>query len=199
MFLFQNETGIDTSKCKYSDETFYSISRPEAAEFISSCIRKLIPNCNEKSILDATAHVGGNTLNFAKYFKNVLACEIQPEYAKMLKHNISLYHRKNVEVIQDDCIEIMIHKFISVDVVFIDPPWGGKEYKNKPIVSFSLQNQKLSDVVKHLINENKSVILKLPLNYDTTEFIDICARKYNLVFEFKKKSIFLVLIFLPII
>ena len=55
-----------------------------------------------------------------------------------------------------------------IDVVFLDPIWGA-DYKKKESVTLSLINDlnlTLEQIISNIINKNKSVIIKVPLNYN---------------------------------
>ena len=62
------------NELKYDVEGLWSITQPSEANIISILIQSDI-GYNSK-ILDATAGIGGNTISFANYFKNVTAIEI---------------------------------------------------------------------------------------------------------------------------
>lgn len=129
----------------------------------------IISHCNEKNIkyndiiiTDATAGLGGNTLSFAKLFKHVNAIEKDYDTFKILENNLKEYCYSNVTLINDDFINV--YGSFRQHVVFIDPPWGGKNYmKHKDL------RLKMSDTeIEHLCDllRNNIIVLKLPINYD---------------------------------
>lgn len=120
-------------------------------------------------ITEMTAGVGGNVLNFAKYFKYVNAIEIDPIRYSYLDKNIKLYEYDNVNCYNNDSINLLIKADdIVQDIVFFDPPWGGKDYKlfTKLRLKFGSYN---IETVCHILfqrTRNKMIIMKLPNNYD---------------------------------
>lgn len=129
----------------------------------------IISHCNEKNIkyndiiiTDATTGLGGNTLSFAKLFQHVNAIEKEYETYKILENNLREYGYSNVTLINDDFMNV--YKSFHQHVIFIDPPWGGKNYmKHKQL------RLKMSDIdIEYLCGllRNNIIVLKLPINYD---------------------------------
>jgi len=161
-------------KMVYDDESLWSISLPNDADLITSIISKSV---NNYKIFDAMAGIGGNTIGFAKYFKNVVSVEINLDRFELLKQNVEIYcNNTNVELINDTCINYLNNDY---DVYFFDPPWGGINYKNNNKLSFMIDNYKLSDLVKHIRNiNNAKIYFKLPNNYNFTEFDIFKYKRY---------------------
>lgn len=110
---------------------------------------------NDELVVDGMAGIGGNTMGFLKYWKNVLALELDPVRANMLRFNTELWetwqnYRENSES-QKPTIRMMNTCFIDFlssflistgdpnnltksSVLFLDPPWVGghqPQYKEK--------------------------------------------------------------------
>jgi uncharacterized UBP type Zn finger protein len=83
---------------------------------------------------------------------------------------------------------------IYQDVIFIDPPWGGKSYKDFETVSITIGDNTLEDICEKIRIDKlcKMIILKLPLNYNIENFSD--QLKENMQIEQLPKM--LVLVFL---
>lgn len=172
---------------KYDTEGLYSITMPDEAKIISELILKNIDKNN--IIMDCTAGLGGNSLSFCKYFKKVIAYEINKERYDILCNNIVLYEHTNISIYNDNCIE-NLNKHIC-DVYFFDPPWGGPDYKKEQNLSLTLSNKSLNDIVKYIfnININATVCFKLPYNYNFNEFNNM---KY---YKKKIKNMVIILIY----
>jgi 16S rRNA G966 N2-methylase RsmD len=120
-------------------------------------------------ITEMTAGVGGNVLNFAKYFKYVNAIEINTIRYNYLNKNIKLYDFNNVNCYNDDSLCLLINKDdIVQDIIFFDPPWGGKDYKLFTNLRLKFGNFSIENVCKVLFQRerNKMIVIKLPNNYD---------------------------------
>ena len=132
------------------------------SQSLSKKMKKLV-------ITEMTAGVGGNVLNFAKYFKYVNAIEIDPLRYNYLDKNIKLYEYDNVNCYNDDSINLLIkHDDIVQDIIFFDPPWGGKDYKLYYKLRLKFVNYAIEEICHILFqrDRNKMIIMKLPNNYD---------------------------------
>ncbi|BCS83265.1 putative RNA methylase [Cotonvirus japonicus] len=120
-------------------------------------------------ITEMTAGVGGNVLNFAKYFKYVNAIEINNERYKYLNNNIKLYDYTNVNCYNNNSIDLLIEKDdIIQNIIFFDPPWGGNGYKLYHNLKLMFDKYTIEQICDKLFerNYNKMIVLKLPINYD---------------------------------
>lgn len=186
---------------KIDPESINYISMREYAKKISEILKyhlvKKNINPREAIITDATAGIGGNTISFAQYFKFVHAIELDKTRAEYLQNNINIYELSNVQVYNQDCLELT--KNLNQQVVFIDPPWGGKNYKMQKNLRLIISNISLESYCNQLFDKNITknipsiIILKLPRNYDLLYFYSVLTEKtifyYNLT-----KMIILVII-----
>lgn len=173
--IYPNISEDKLKELKYDEEGLYSITLPEEAKIISSLLVKSLKKEAKKStIFDGTAGLGGNTLSFCNYFKNVISCEINKSRYDILKKNIELYKYNNIVINNINCIEYIKNNNNS-DVYFFDPPWGGPDYKFKTNISLKLSNMSLINIVKLIKNKNNNAIIcfKLPFNYNFNEFKNI--------------------------
>ena len=133
--------------------------------------KSLSSRMSQLVVTDMTAGVGGNVLNFAKYFKYVNAIELDHMRYIFLNKNIKLYGFNNVNCYNDDSIHLLIdNDDIVQDIIFFDPPWGGKDYKLYDNLRLNFGKFTIEDICKILFrrNRNKLIVLKLPNNYDFT-------------------------------
>ncbi len=58
------------------------------------------------------------------------------------------------------------------DVVFLDPPWGGPDYKECPLDSLHLflSGQTMAEVCSSLTGAARFVCLKVPFNFAFSDF-----------------------------
>ena len=175
-------TVIDSSRMRILPETKSVCSRPEASSVLISTIEQ---NTHKKIelIIDATAHVGCDSLMLALHFHEarIVAIEQQPETADILQQNIEASNVSNVTVIHGDCLDHLYstnnntNKNYIIDVLYIDAPWGGHEYKQHKQVSLYLNDTELSDVVLQYKNRVGLFVLKVPLNFNTCVFCSSIA------------------------
>ncbi len=154
--LFPKEKGVDMNKIQLTFESIYSVSMPEEAQKISEITKLFYPKA--KTIIDCTANIGGNTINFSKFFKNVTSIEIDPDTKSVLENNVKLYGRDNVKVILGDYVDLKDK--IKGDVYFFDPPWGGIYYKVENTVDLYLSGVNIIDLLP------QNFVLKAPINYN---------------------------------
>jgi 16S rRNA G966 N2-methylase RsmD len=166
--LFPFEPGVDRDLLQFSDEASYSITRPAKAKLILRIIGMYLHRQHKRAsdctITDGTACVGGDTLHFSKVFKHVHAVEVNPTHCRMLKTNLRVYGRTNVSVCCGDYLTRLPQ--LKQDVVFLDPPWGGRSYKKHERVSLSLSTVPIHEVVDRLFRTVSLIVLKTPTNFD---------------------------------
>ena len=159
---------------KVDEEGLYSITHPKEADIISKTIIDIV-GYQDINIIDMTAGCGGNMISFIKYFKFVIGIEFDKVRYKILKENLEKYSKKNYQLLCGDATKYLYDTTQSVnsinDVYFIDPPWGGPEYKNNPNIQLYLSNIKLEDFIQ-TIPKGKLIVLKLPFNYNIDTFKD---------------------------
>src|SRR5690606_15925078 len=115
-------------------------------------------------ITDGTANNGSDTINFASTFKNINAIELDPINFKVLMNNVKIYKCDNVKLFNGDSLNLV--KQLKQDVIYLDLPWGGPEYKTKYSVQLFLSKLELSDVYLELKSYAKFFVFKVPKNYD---------------------------------
>lgn len=145
----------------------YSITLPREADQISHIIKNIKTLKTKKiTITDATAGIGGNTLSFSMFFDKVNAIEIDRTRYNYLVNNISTLNATNVNVFNDDMLNIIDKS--HQDVIFIDPPWGGKNYKRRRRIRLTISDVTIEQLCNNIINQNLAsvIALKLPFNYD---------------------------------
>jgi 16S rRNA G966 N2-methylase RsmD len=131
----------------------------------------MVEKIRELVITDMTGGVGGNILNFANYFKYVNAVEIDPTRCQYLQYNVELYSFLNVNYYCNDSTKLLVEEDnLRQDIVFFDPPWGGKDYKNfsKLKLQFGPNGDSIEKICRLLFTKerNQMIVLKLPNNYD---------------------------------
>lgn len=167
---------VTDKKLKITNVGKYSITKPIHTSWIKSILINFFKNKNistkSLNIIDCTAGIGGDTISFSKYFNSVLAIEKNITHFHILKNNVEALYLQNVILENDDFIkkvnEIVLNNN-KYNLLFIDPPWGGPNYKNlKDINLFIIDNKEnkilLKDIINSYYNYFNYIILKSPKN-----------------------------------
>lgn len=169
-YLFNKKDFIiyDTIKMiKYDDIALYSITPHFYAEKITRIIKKNIGKTRTKDLVlsDFCACIGGNSFNFIKYFKRVNCVELDKKRFEYLKYNLKLYKDyHNYKLYNEDCLRTV--KNIKQDIIFIDPPWNGKDYKNKDKIDLFLGNKNSFELCNYFMKYCNMLVFKIPNNFD---------------------------------
>lgn len=157
------------------DESVSYITTPLNSDIITAIIDSHIPDRISRSdinVFDGTACVGGDSISFGKTFGSVVASEIDERRYHMLVNNLLEYELYNVVPINVDCIKLY-KRLNFIDIMYFDPPWGGKQYKNGNNLRLTIGSMYIDELVNNIFDEydkNSSTVqivaLKLPKNYD---------------------------------
>ena len=178
-FLFRFISIEKRRQLKLDDEAFYSVTDQYTADRISRDILRVLPDL--QIITDATACIGGNTYSFSKYFPKVNAIEVDPLRYQYLQHNMKVLETINVDMYLSDLL-IACHR-LSQDLIFIDPPWGGPDYKSKDAVDLFISDVELSEVCEHIKDTAKYIALKVPINFNETQFVEKTMLFMKLIYK----------------
>ena len=181
---------------QYTPDAILYMSKRFDAELITGIVLYHAQRINlsiEKIIVtDATAGIGGNTFSFALMFNHVNAIEQDKNTFEMLNNNISTYGFSNITCYREDYTKIM--NDIYQNIVFIDPPWGGRNYKKQNNIHIKLSELDLELICYDLIKKNNIVVLKLPFNYDFSKINDL--KNHNVkIFLHELKKMFIIVIY----
>lgn len=179
----------EITELKFDTEGLYSLTKPLQADYISDLIKTTFKyhfNKEDIIITDATAGVGGNSISFAEHFNKVNCVEINEYRFNCLKDNLKKFNLYNTVLYQDNFINLFFK--LESDIIFIDPPWGGPNYKYKTNLRLKLSNIYLEDLCLMLKN-TKMIVLKLPLNYH----LDLLKKYFFLKIK-KLKNMYIIFI-----
>lgn len=194
----------NNKQLKITDKGLYSITKYEDAEWISHIIIKFIEsNDNIKSknmhIIDATAGIGGNTINFAKYFRYVSAVEINDIHYSVLYNNINALQLGNISAFNQSFLINLENgdnygKAINNTIFFFDPPWGGKSYKNYKYFNLKIGKLYIYNVINMLhAKKYKYVVLKAPYNLNVSPILgNVKYENMNIYKNYKKNMVLVI-------
>jgi 16S rRNA G966 N2-methylase RsmD len=199
--LFPKTHNINFKNLMIDDETMTYITNPYETKKIFSII---VPHINkykkysECSIVDATGGAGGDTITFCQYFQSVISIEIDQTRCSYLKNNIDEYKFQNCIILNGDST-LIVPKIQYCDVIYVDPPWGGKNYKLKTNLKLYLGEMELEEFVLKCFDKTittcppKVMVLKLPKNYCLKYLFDCLSSQLDIyLYELEKMNILII-------
>jgi len=190
-----------SGKLLIDDESIHYISVREYAEKISNIIKTHMEQLDIDDIIvsDATAGVGGDTISFAKNFYHVYSIEIDKTRVEYLKNNITVYNCDNVTVYNDSCLNV-IQTIEDHNVIFVDPPWGGIDYKKYVDLRLFLDIEPIENLCLKWMDQSymkhvpRLIVFKLPKNYDIAYFYKTMKDKKLYYYDLKKMIILVIVV-----
>ena len=165
--LFPKKQGVDMSKLLMTDIGLYSITSSSKSTETINIIKKYINNVptNNLIITESNGGVGGDTIVFANYFKQVNVVEFSPIHCAVLRNNvIDVYKCTNVVLFCTDYTHVF--KKIKQDILYMDPPWGGPNYKYVDKLYLHIGNYMIEEIINKIKSNTKIIVIKAPFNYD---------------------------------
>jgi hypothetical protein len=178
--LFPRKSGVDYTKLKMTPEGEYSITKRKDGDVLIKHMKTVVKGMKQKTIADLTGNVGGDTILFALHFKEVKSFELNPDNFEALKNNVEVFGLKNVELKQGDSTKLYDGK---TDIVYIDAPWGGPDYKEKKELDLFLGTERIDLYVQKVMEKESHpeyVFLKLPANYNFSRFSKFEMEKFKI-------------------
>ena len=191
-YFDENDLKNSNNKLLISDKGLYSISKPIDANWITNTIVKFInDDPSNFTITDITGGLGGNIINFSKKFKFVYGIEFDKVHFDLLKNNLNVLNLNNTNIIHANAYNVINN--IQSDIIFIDPPWGGKFYKDFNNFFLKLGKLPISYIINRFYNNKiKYVALKAPFNVNLNVILkSVLYKNFNVY----KKNHILLLIF----
>lgn len=157
-------------------ESRYSSLLPHHIKLVNAAFKSEIDDAN--IILDATAHIGVDSLNFINMYPNcqLTAIEINQNTANILARNLtnadSILGKQVINrpvVMIGSCISYLdSYTGPNFDFIYFDPPWGGPNYKDIKNLELELDNNPISYIIPWIFNKGvtRRVVVKLPKNAD---------------------------------
>ena len=157
----------------------YSVLKPWQKQQVRSILLSWFPYTSIKTIVDATAHIGVDTIHLSDIFPmaQVDAYEVVPETFQALRKNIIAFNKQEQITPHNEDITTWEPTNI-VDLIFVDPPWGGVDYAISKSIDLFLQKEgnaqndskNINVIIDKWINTQKvkNVVLKAPKNFNKT-------------------------------
>ena len=159
-------------------ESYYSTLLPAQHEQTKRVLRDVFPDpFNAITIVDATAHIGGDTIHFATMFprSKIIAVDVSQDAIACLKENVRkfIFKEGQVEVIKADTVKWINSNGQKADLYYFDPPWGGPNYTLKKKMNLMLGGRQIEEIILSVFEKGltTTVMLKAPKNFSLEEFV----------------------------
>jgi predicted NAD-dependent protein-ADP-ribosyltransferase YbiA (DUF1768 family) len=156
----------------------YSVLKPWEKKDVTAALTKWFqPASSIRRIIDATAHIGVDTIHMSTLFPRATidAYEIVPETYEALVVNIQRLKKTDRIRPHNEDITLWEPTFM-VDFLYVDPPWGGKNYDKQDSMDLFLQREgnapdeakNVNTLIDKWIDSGKirSVVMKAPKNFN---------------------------------
>lgn len=164
--VFPLRQDVDYQKLKLTTEGEYSVTRRRDSDRIINIMQNVLGNTSNRTITDATGCVGGDSIPFGLNFRSVDTIEINRNNFEALKNNVEVYKLKNIKLYLGDATKLYNWK---TDVLYIDPPWGGPNYREVKELDLLISEKRLDIWLEEILlrkNRPSYIFLKLPTNYN---------------------------------
>lgn len=151
----------------------YSSLLPYQIPQVKTVLKSILPSVD--TIIDATAHIGGDALNFAEFYPSasVLAIDNDPRAIDCLRINVQKLHFTNrFTIVCAESYSYITTNNPAADLFYFDPPWGGPSYLNKKEIDLYLGGHPILSLINYVLDMRLSprVLLKVPRNFSYPKF-----------------------------
>ena len=168
--FFPYKKEINYSDILVTTEGIYSISSNKGSSKLVYLLEKYFKS-TKITVTDGTGNNGSDSIALALKFKHVNSIELDKTNYDALKNNIAVYKLNNIDIYNGDSIKIIPK--LTQDVIYIDAPWGGANYKDNSRMELHLGDLQLGQVYNKFKSRAKLFVFKIPKNYDFTNFIQM--------------------------
>jgi hypothetical protein len=173
--LFSKLSEDKRERLELDETALYSVTDQRTADELTEIVHKLPGVGLGTLVVDGTACVGGNLLSFASsgHFQSIWGVELDSGRFKMLEHNVKVAlgetAQRRVRLMNTDIVSFLksVPSSLRGSVLFLDPPWGGPQYKQHVNVDLELSGVPVEQICEMAGKEClcRYVILKAPTNY----------------------------------
>jgi len=202
---FPEKNGVDYNKLQMANNSSYSITKPTDAKQISVFIDKFV-NKKNLVIMDGTANVGGDVINFGLNgnVEKVIAVEYNKTTYEKLVNNVKVYGlEKKVVTLHGDTVKLVERCMgkVKIDILFLDAPWGGRGYKREKFMDLEMGGKRVFELVRKVgeCGNVSNVILKVPFNYNLYNLIHNNEFKHIVIEKIKTSRGYYLIILIKIL
>ena len=184
--IFNNINNEIFKKIMFTTDSIYSSSKLKGSMKLIDIILKTTNNNLDLIITDGTANIGTDSIHMAEVFKHVNAIEYSIINFGALQNNVNVLNkRNNMKTYNGDTNDLI--KEISQDLIYIDAPWGGPNYKEFNKLRLYLGNVEILNFYLENKDKAKYFVFKVPYNYDFDYFRGYIIDKVT-IYPYKNES-----------
>jgi 16S rRNA G966 N2-methylase RsmD len=183
-------------KIQITKECLFSTTNNSHSAYIRDIVNLFYTQTERKNLIvtDATSCAGGTFMGLVQQVKKINAVELNPEHVTLMKHNLKLVFpqaHKKINVVNDNYLTVY-DTIGPQNVIFIDPPWGGVDYKKEKKMKLYLTNKygiriELMDIIETVMKKTEVLIIRVPNNYDKRRFHKIKCCSFVEQMKFMKQ------------
>ena len=161
---------------------------PYQLDQVKEILYSFLPFLSIQEIVDATAHIGGDSIHFSIIFPHSKIKCIDNDFnaIKCLRNNVKFSDPNRFDIIYDSCINYIETKLPHADFFYFDPPWG-PTYNSLDTVYLYLNEISIDQIINFIFKEQLTshIILKIPKNFDFLMFNNSIEYSYNVRYVYK--------------
>ncbi|TPX65463.1 hypothetical protein SpCBS45565_g05127 [Spizellomyces sp. 'palustris'] len=147
------------------EESWFSLTPEKMAEYHAKRL-----SCD--TVVDGFCGAGGNSIQFAKTCKKVIAVDIDPIKLRCARNNARIYGVEDkIQFILGDFLKVAEN--LKADAVFLSPPWGGPEYLSSEVYDIPtmlpIDGAQLLQAAKKI---SDNICLYMPRNVNQQQLIE---------------------------
>ena len=184
-------------KIQITKECLFSTTNNKHATHIRDIVNLFYTPDDRKNltVTDATSCAGGTFMGLVRQVKKINAVELNPDHVTLMKHNLKIifpHAHKKINVVNANYLTVC-DTFDPQDVVLIDPPWGGMDYKKQKNMKLYLKDKdgikiELMDIIEMVMKKTEILIIRVPYNYDKRRFHKLKCCSFVEQVKFIKQS-----------
>lgn len=164
------EHGLDYSRLATDPASRYSSLMPWQLAGVAGVFARLFPNPAEvRVVIDGTAHIGVDALHFCHLFAKATIYAVEKSRAVFEKLRKNVENEPRLRPVCDSFLAVARQAaagaFGRVDLVYLDPPWGGPGYRGAPELALALDETDISVIAADALKFASIVVVKAPMNF----------------------------------
>lgn len=163
-------------------------------------IKRYVPTSKTRTFVDGTAGMGGDLYYVAPLFAKSIGVEKNSEHAAIANSNLRVLG-VNTVVHNMSILDYLNSEYKKdfpkgIDILWIDPPWGGPDYKKFKELDLFLDGKNIGEYVDYWIKDKvtRAIFIKAPYNYRVKTITDLGYTYLKFEILSKQKVLFILLL-----